>query len=269
MEVIVEAELLELAVRVEKRARIPPADVLDGGVVRRDHRRRQLPLHGEGLRAEAVEAEAIPRQGDVGRDVRRLEPELVGLDPIALEEVGREAPQDESGEHEADRRDGQPDPAAHDVGDAEHGSDEGQPDEAGEPGEADVHVGVGGTKHDAVVAREEVISLERIVRCGHEQEHSEQRGEVSGCPGAQVEPLHVDFIARPVHPGCRHGGEEDEHERPIAHRPQGRHGEDVESEVVAEDRIDAPERSGVQPFEEDFPVAGLREPDHERQERRR
>ena len=132
-----------------------------------------------------------------------------------------------------------------------------------------MHVGVGGTKHDAVVAREEVISIERKVCCGHEQEHSEQRGEVSGCAGVQVKPLHVDSTARQVHAGCRHGGEEDEHGRPIAHQPQGRQGEDVESEVVAEDRIDAAERSGVQPFEEDFPVAGLREPDHERDERRR
>ena len=88
VEVIVESELLELAIRVEERSWIPPAEVLDGRGVGGEDSGGQLTGSREWLDGEAIQGEPVARPGDAASEVGRLEPELVGLDPVALEKCG-------------------------------------------------------------------------------------------------------------------------------------------------------------------------------------
>ena len=84
LEVVIGAQLLDLAEGLEQRLVIPQAHVLDGVGVAIDVVARQLGVAGEVARAHGRQVERLPRGGDVVRHVRRLGRLLVGRDDEAL-----------------------------------------------------------------------------------------------------------------------------------------------------------------------------------------
>ena len=89
-ELVVGPDLLELAVGGEQRPVVPEPDVLDREVVALERGGRQVVLGREVLLRHPVERVRLPRHPDVVLDVRPLEDQLVGLDPVALEQRGRD-----------------------------------------------------------------------------------------------------------------------------------------------------------------------------------
>ena len=92
-EVVVGADLLELAIGGQQRAVVPEANVLDGQIVAGQHRGAELLLGGEHLFLDLMEPVGQPRVLDVLLDVRPLQHAFVRHDLKAMNEfrVEREA----------------------------------------------------------------------------------------------------------------------------------------------------------------------------------
>jgi hypothetical protein len=84
-ELVVGADLLELAVGGEERPVVPQPDVLDREVVPLERGQVQVVLGREVLLHDAVQRIRLAGHPDVVLDVGPLEVELVGLDPVGLE----------------------------------------------------------------------------------------------------------------------------------------------------------------------------------------
>ncbi len=154
-EVVVGADLLDLAEGVLERVPVPEADVLERGLVVLGVGGVDGGFGGELVLREAVEAVGGARGFDVVRDVRLFADELVGLD-----DEGGDVPADEAEDDPADGggSDGGGDPSAGASADAVDGEHDGAGDEReGEDQQAvdgDVRVGVVDAVEEGVVGEQ-------------------------------------------------------------------------------------------------------------------
>jgi hypothetical protein len=134
-----------------------------------------------------------------------------------------------------------------------------------------VHVHVGGAGNDAGRRGQELRDLEpRAERQEDEQRRAEQR-EMTHGPRRRVHAAHgmqAHFAAEHVGAGGGRGGENQGEEQHPVHQFEHRQREDVEADVTPEDRIDAPERRGIQVIEPRLPPGTGEEPDEQRHQAR-
>ena len=85
-ELVVGPDLLELGIGVHQRLPVPQADVVDGRAVGLERGEAQPFLDRERFHRDLLQVVGLPRQGDVARDIGRLQLQLARLHVEALEE---------------------------------------------------------------------------------------------------------------------------------------------------------------------------------------
>ncbi len=100
-------------------------------------------------------------------------------------------------------------------------------------------VGIPGADHDAVI----VVKQQKAVECVgpglQDEEHTEQRGTMSGGSGRESarRPLERDVAAYAVDHGCNDRTAKEQLQQPVLERKIGGQREQIEADVLAEDRI--------------------------------
>ena len=257
-EVVVGADLLDLAEGLEQRLVIPQPDVVEGGAVAVDVGAGQLGIAGQRPLHDAIEREGAPRRLDVVLDVRRLAYLLVRGDDEALQRAGVElaAERDHAVErHGRDRRRLSP---GERVDDGQAGADQpcahlGQRER--QPG---VDVGVAGTADDPGGRQQHA----RPIQPGAKREQHEQQGhqqtQVAAGPFAQAHPERRDrhLPAEQVHRAGAGQRQADQRHRQRPRLFDDRQREDVEADVVAEHRIGDAEGLALLPAQHLLPGRG-------------
>src|SRR5262249_17193972 len=99
VEVVVEADQLQLAVGVEQRLRVPQTDVREGRLVAFHGRLVERLRRRERSRLDRLQTIRAACHGNVVREVRPLQAELGGASPEALEDVGTTRGRTRGAEH--------------------------------------------------------------------------------------------------------------------------------------------------------------------------
>ncbi len=260
-EVVVGADLLELAEGLEQGGPVPKPHVLDGGGVGLDVGQGQVGLAIELPGVDAVDPPGLARGGDVVDEVRRLPGQLGRRDHELLHER-REEPAAQEHRREVSR-DGQdavagelpPDPPEQDQPRRQHGEDGG----GLEGRQGGVHVGVAGADQRAGGAVEQRGDVHQPEPDGGEQEACRQEdGQVHA--GGRFHPDGAggwdDVAAQQVDDPDQDQGQQGD-PREVAHEDrQGGQGEDVPAHVPPEGRVGDAERRRVHCLEHGGPERG-------------
>ena len=225
-----------------------------------------------GHLGDVVEVERGAGRVDVVLDVGLLERALVGLDLELLDGPGVEVADGQG------RQDHQP---GADRGDAPVGAEDphheqGRDHHRGDRedrlrGQDRVDVRVGGALEAGVGGGQQVVALEPVPRAEEEHVDRGEHAEVAARGARDLEPA----LLVPAHAAVDEVADQGADDRDQQHElPEGdqhvdhRQGEDVEGDVVAEDRVGLPEVLRVQEQLHVLPATGQREPaegaDHDR-----
>ena len=240
-EVVVRADLLDLAQRVLQRAPVPEADVLQRRLVVRGVERFDARFRRERALREAVQAEREPRHLDVVRDVRRFAHELVRFDDEA---VDVRADQRKGEIADCRGRDRECEPARARCGDriderqGRAGNERDRDDEQAR--ERDVRVGVRDAGEGRAIGEQRVVASDPRSQRDREQKQCERDRESTPRRRAGLAPSAEQ--PRAAGDGDKEDGDgADDHgkrQQPAAHELPRRQGEQVEGDRPAEDRID-------------------------------
>ena len=268
---VVLAQLLELAVARHQGVGVPQADVAKRRRVVAELLRRERLFGRQRLLLDLVEPVGGARPLEVVGDVLLLFAQLVRVDDERLVGGGDDAAQDDEGHDPYGDGQGPPLSAPPDVPDERGGEDEGDAHGGVGEGQPDVHVGVTRSEHRSGSGVQQVPAAEQLADRGDDEDRGEQRREVrhgasaelevdlrqlrgrgllgagEGRPGVallagglrasatrlpQLDAPHDEMDDRGEH----ERRDERRHDVPEHALPE-RHGEDVERDVVAEDRV--------------------------------
>ena len=268
-EVVVGAQLLDLAEGLEQRLVIPEAHVLDGVGVAVDVFARQRRVAGEIARPHGGEIERLPRSGDVVRHVRRFGRLFVRRDDEALDARGVERSANRSEEIQADGERHRPHGGGKRVIRRKAGRQQRNNHQHARGGHPRHDIGVGGAGHDAGPRHIGQQVRHFQVRAGGEQQE-ERRDEQR-----QMQPRLADdrdaAALREVQRACQHvrrrrtdERHDDDGDADLLHQIEQRQPEHVEADVVSEDGIVDAERHGVLELEPAHPLAAAGQADHQR-----
>ena len=270
-ELVVGADLLQLRVGVHERLPVPQPNVVDRSGVVLQRLESQPLFRGEWFHRDLDEVVRFPRQGDVPLNVRRLQLQLARLDEEALEQR-----RDDLGEHERaaeDQRrrcDGKPVGAQPHVGPCDDGSGGGKADEQPENRQLDMDIGVACPDHDAVVVVEQEVAVQRVGPGLHREIEPQQRGAMRDgggrdAPGPRVR---IDFAMHEVHRSGHEAAQEQDQQHPVLERDVDRKREEVEADVLVEQRIVLAVRHLVDEPEDQVPLTGLAHRDQQSDDER-
>src|SRR5690242_1857332 len=111
-------------------------------------------------------------------DVGGFEPKLVRFNPVALKSPGHETTDERHGGDQDYSRNRQTYVRAQKIIEAKNGGDYRCADKGGEQRQANMDVGVSGAKNDAVVAGEQIVTLEHVSGGFGQKKDREEHGEV-------------------------------------------------------------------------------------------
>ena len=252
---VVLVDLLLLAERVEQRAVVPQAQVLERRRVVREERPAQGLAPGEGLLRDSVQVERGPGRRDVVGDVGLLERALVGRHLQVLHDGGIDATH-HHGEHDptSRREEHEPERAEPDVGQHREGGQHRHPSQDQVGRLLGVQVGVGrrldGALDPACRVRE-LRDIELVAGCDHEQQEGAQDGQVRADWGG--EPQLPSQSSSRVSPQAE---QQDRHQAgdppALEEAPEGQ-AKDVEADVVAEVGIGDAKAAAVYPQQDRAP----------------
>ena len=239
-EFVIGPDLLELGVGVHQRLPVPQPDVVDGRAVGLERGEAQPFLGRERLHRDLLQVVGLPRQGDVALDIGRLELQLARLHGEAIEQRGKQpGDHDRAGEQQQRRRRGEapgPPPHGRRRGDGAGGGQSGHEPQDRQP---DMEIGVARADDDAVVAVEQQEAIERVGPGLDREVQAEQHRAVDEGGGRQAarRPVELDVALHPIDRAGQGGAEEQEQQQPVLERDIGRQREEIEADVLAEDRV--------------------------------
>ena len=270
-EVVVRADLLQLAEGVEQRLAVPQPHVLQRRRVTGDVLARERGVAGEGVLLDVVESEGAARRLDVVLDERRLANLLVRRDDEALEQRRVSFAADVHDQIEGNRHRDRPVPTGERLQHRQQDAGDGDRRERERHRHPRVHIGVRRAVDDSCRMNQQLeASQPRAEREQHEEDGNEQR---------QVPPdvrRHRHEGRRPRDHAAGHEIQrarakrrhDDERLADAANQLQERNREDVERHVASEDRIRLAERNGLLPRHPGFPLRRGIQPDQARQNHR-
>ena len=221
-----------------------------------------------GALREGGEAEGVAGERDVALQVRGLERQLVRRDDEVLDEERPRATDEDHGAEKAadEERDGPP-ALGGEAPAQQRGEGDGRRGRAGEGVAGDGDVGVAGAEHGPGGARQQGVAVEQVAGGPGEQEQGEVGEEVAadrpGRPQADA-----GLVAEEAGAAVRLAEDEDRDQggggEQVLHQLEEGEGEEVEAEVVAEDRVDTAERPGPEEAQDRVPAPGRDEADDRR-----
>ena len=307
-ELVVVAQLLELVVTGQQGPWVPEPHVADGAVVGGELGGAQVAGERILGLADLVEAVGRPRGGDVVGDVGALFGLLVGAHDQRLHDRRENDPHDDQGDHPGAHAVQRPAPAPPPEGVGDEQRTQGPADDHHEAhaGQAGVNVGVAGAGNHTVAGEQQVPGLEDVARPGQREDEAEQHREVGDRLAARFDDEAHVGLSGPAPEGAAgapegatrrrlglfgglhhrallgehepsHGGVDDDggdqagderaHDQTVDRLP-GRQREDVEAEVVMEDRVFRAEGHAVQGALEHEPLGRGAGADEDRQHHR-
>ena len=266
-EVVVGADLLDLAERVEKRLLVPERHVLERGGIRVDVRAREQRVTRELALRDAVEIERRARRVHVVDDVGRLAHLLVRRDDEALDDARVGDSADRDGSVQRDGRSERPERRhRHLVGRERRGSERGH-EQQRERRHSRVNVGVARAVRDRRRRREQIGRPEPGGEGQHQEERGREQRDVHAGDARDEEAAHGIHAQVPGH-GVRRDhareGEQDQREPQVPQRLEEGKREDVEADVAPEQRVAASERLCVQKKKPGLPAARGEDREQER-----
>jgi hypothetical protein len=257
---------MELRVGVEQRLPVPQPDVVDGFVVVLQRLVSEPLLYGEWLHRDLPQIVGFLRQVDVPLKIRRLQLQLARLHVETLEHAGQQfAEQERTAEDHCRGADEKPICAQPHIGPRDNGGNDGEADQQPEYRQFDMDVGVAGPDHDAVVVVEQQVAVQHIRQRLHREIGAKQRRAVGEYrrrepPRLAVQiDLSVQHIDRTGDGGAR---QQDQH-HPVLERAVDWQREQIESDVLAEQRIVLAVRNLVDEPQDQLPFADLRHGDQQ------
>ena len=128
-----------------------------------------------------------------------------------------------------------------------------------------MNVGIAGADDDPVVVVEQEVTVQRIRPGLHHEKEAEQRGAM-GDGGGRNAPrgrILTDVAVREVNCAGHQAGQHKQPQQPVLDRDVDRQREEVEADVLVEQRIAPTVRRLVEEPEDQVPSAGLAECDQE------
>ena len=269
-ELVVRADLLELAVGIQRGAVLPEADVLDGGVVRAQDRGAEVLLGRERARLDPVEPVGPVGGRDRPLDVGALGHDLVGRHAKPLDDGGvRGQAEEPPSQPEPDPDQGEEEAGPRHLEEEQDGPEAGQADHDVERRERGVDVRVARPERRAASGEQEAEGVQRVPPRLDDEERGSEREEVPLRPrvrdqagGRQPDPArqHVDG-------GDGGQGHREDQRQELKDADEKRVREDVEPDVAAEQGLGHAEGPRVpvpdHRLPERRPVAAQHERDHE------
>src|ERR1051325_2832595 len=124
-----------------------------------------------------------------------------------------------------------------------------------------VNVRIGRAKDHAVIADQELVAIEEITHRPNDEIDREQTGKMPDRGPTQVghgAGLMRDLTAYPINRRDENRRQDENHECPIAQYVIRGQRKKIETQIVTKDGLGAPKRSGMQPLEDNLPIADLR-----------
>src|SRR6516165_1452698 len=133
-----------------------------------------------------------------------------------------------------------------------------------------MNIGVPGADHHAVVVVEHEVSVQDI-RPGLDREiETDERGAMGYCRGRETPSrIQTDVVVQEVDRAGHEAREQQGPQEPVLERDENRQREEVEADVLSEQRIDLTIWRLVEEPEDEVPPAGLAHGDEKARQRRR
>ena len=231
----------------------------------------EILFRGERFHRDLAEIVGFPRESDVLLNVRRLQLQLARLDIEALKQR-RDGLAKHKGaaEHQQSRRDDKGRRAHPYVRERDDGRDGGKDNQQRERRQLDMNIGVAGADDDPVIVVEQEVAVQGVSPGLDHEKDPEQCGAVRNrggrnAPGRRIE---TDIAVREVDQAGHDAGQQKQPQQPVLDRDIDRQREEIEADVLVEQRIIPAVRRLVDEPEDEVPPAGLAQSDQQSEDDR-
>ena len=270
-EIVVRADLLDLPERIEQRLIVPQRHVVERGGVALDVCGRQGGFARNLALDNLVERKTDARGVDGMRDEGHLAHLLVRRDYQALQDEGVELPARTTPMYRPAAISRANNRCRRDLVERKQGAEAGDDDQHPLHGNARVDVDIRRAVNDAGRGGEQLRNAEPRPECEEQEQCGNQHAQVPPRRVADQQPaerVEHQALAGEVNDAHDDGGEQHRDEGQVLEELKKRQLEEVERNVVAQDRVVGAERHGVARHEPDVPLARRIQGDEERDDRR-
>ena len=262
-EFIVGADLLQLAVGVLQGLPVPETDVSQRILVGFQLFPREVGITGKGSFLDLVQVIRLPGKSDAALDVRPFPGEFVGIDDQSLGQGRGDIQHDKGGDQpDGQRRPDSPDLAQVEVGEHQHRGDH-QDDRQRVVGrQPDVYVGIARAVQGAVHRVEHLVPLQVIAPGSESEKGGRQQREMD--QGARLELYFTALdLAANVNGGRSRQRQPGQPQAPGCQELQQGPLENVETDILSENRISDAKGARVRVTEHRLPLAAHGQAGHQ------